>query len=454
MNNMKSIEMLKFYMATASFARITTVVCAAILLANSNGTAQETLTRDQAIKLALEYNYDIKVAQKGIETAKNNSSIYNSGFLPTATLSGGATVTYNAGENRTVQGDIAFDPAQAFNYNASVGINYVIFNGLGRSYNYKQLKEQHKLTELQAKQIIENTLIQLSTAYFQVAQLEETEDILQNAVSVSNTRLERARYSYEYGQATQLEVLNAEVDVNNDSISLINTSLQLDNAKRNLNLILGRTIDMDFAVDTALQFAMPLSEEELTAKALERNVQIEQTQSQLRNNDFALKASRAGWFPSLSANAAYAYAGSENPNGAFLTGNQSYGPQAGLSLSWNLFDGGRTRTQMQSARIARQSLEIQQERTQSTLKRDVLNAYATYRNTLFVLQAQHHSLTTSTRNFERTNEMYRQGQITSIQFRQAQLNLLNAQSSLSQAKYAAKNAELRLKQLAGVLLED
>ena len=121
-------------------------------------------------------------------------------------------------------------------------------------------------------------------------------------------------------------MLNAEVDVNNDSISLINASLQLDNAKGNLSLILGRTIDWDFAVDTTQQFAMPLSEEELTAKALECNVQIEQTQSQLRNSDFALKAIRAGWFPSLSANAAYAYAGSENPNGAFLTGNLSLWP--------------------------------------------------------------------------------------------------------------------------------
>ena len=109
---------------------------------------------------------------------------------------------------------------------------------------------------------------------------------------------------------------------------------------------------------------------------------------------------------------------------------------------------------MQNARIARQSLEIQEERTQNTLKRDVANAYSTYRNTLFVLEAQHHNLVTSKRNFERTNEMYGQGQITSIQFRQAQLNLLNAQNSVSQAKYDAKNAELRIKQLAGVLLED
>ena len=109
---------------------------------------------------------------------------------------------------------------------------------------------------------------------------------------------------------------------------------------------------------------------------------------------------------------------------------------------------------MQNARIALESQKIQQERTTITIQRDVLNAYSTYENALFVLQAQQANLATTQRNFDRSNEMYKQGQITSIEFRQAQLNLLNAESNLSQAKYNAKNAELQLKQLAGVLLDE
>lgn len=425
------------------------------MLGAMNGVkAQDLLTREEAAKLTLQYNYDIQVAQKTIETAKNNASIYNSGFLPSANVAGGGQITYNAGENQTVQGDFKFDPAEAYNYNASLGINYVIFNGLGRSYNYKQLKEQHNLSELQAKQIIENTLISLSTSYFQIAQLTENAEILKSALSISKQRLKRSQYNYEYGQATQLDVLNSEVDVNNDSINLLNTLQQLDNAKRNLNLIMGRTLENDFTVDTNVVFNLPLSKEELAAKALERNVRVEQTQSQLRNSEFAIKASRAGWFPSLSANAAYAYQGQQNPNGAFLTGSTSYGPQAGLSLSWNIFDGGTTKTRMQNAKIALESQKIQQERTSVTVQRDVMNAHSSYENALFVLQAQQANLATTQRNFDRSNEMFKQGQITSIEFRQAQLNMLNAQSSYSQAKYNAKNAELQLKQLAGILLEE
>jgi len=436
---------------TYRFERLMVVGCCLTLTFQ---VSAQTLTRDEAVKLALQHNYDIQVAQRSVETAKNNASIYNSGFLPTATASGGGNISYNAGENETVQGTFQFDPAEAYSYNASLGVNYTIFNGLGRMYNYRQLKERHSLSELQAKQIVENTVLQLSSAYFEIAQLTENVTMLRNALQISRKRLERAKYSYDYGQGTQLDILNSEVDVNNDSINLLNAVQLLTNSKRNLNLIMGRELETAFEVDTLVDFKLDLPEQELSTKAQERNVLIEQTNSQLRNSEFAIKASRSGWFPSLAANAAYAYQGQNNPNGAFLTGSQSYGPQAGLSLSWNIFDGGKTKTQMQNAKIALETQKIQQQQTSASVKRDVLNAYGNYQHALFVLDAQQANLTTTKRNFDRTNEMYKQGQVTSIEFRQAQLNMLNAQNSHSQAKYNAKNAELKLKQLAGVLLEE
>ena len=59
---------------------------------------------------------------------------------------------------------------------------------------------------------------------------------------------------------------------------------------------------------------------------------------------------------------------------------------------------------------------------------------------------------TNSLNFKRTEEQYQLGQVNSIEFRQAQLNLLNAQSNLNKTKYDAKNAELILLQLTGNLL--
>lgn len=417
-------------------------------------SAQEMLTREAALALTLEHNYDIKIAEKSVDAANNNQSIYNSGFLPSVVANGNAGISGYQGKNQTVNGDISYNPTDAYNYNASVGVNYVLFNGFGRMYNYKQLKELYNLTELQARQIIENTVLEFSNSYFLIAQLTESVSIQKNALSISTSRLQRAKYNFEYGQSTQIDLLNAQVDVNNDSINLLNTIQQLENAQRNLNLIMGRDIETEFVVDTNVTFALPNSKEDLVALSLDRNVQIEQTHSQLKNSEFALKASQSGWFPALSLNAGYDYAGNQNPAGAFLTGSYNYGPQASLSLSWNIFDGGSTRTNNQNAQIEIERQLILKEQTELTVKRDVLNAFSSYQNALFVFGAEKDNLATSIKNFERSEELYKQGQITSIEFRQAQLNLRNAQNNYSIAKYNAKYEELKVKQLAGILLED
>ncbi len=424
------------------------------MLLGAHLSAQDILTRDEALSLALQHNYSIQVAQKSVEAAKSNASFLNSGFLPHANISAGGNVNYSAGENETFQGTQSYDATAAYSYNASIGITHTIFNGFGRWYGFKQLMETHNLSKLQAQQIVENTAIQLSSAYFQIAQLSETVGILEQSLAISKERKLRAEYRKEYGQSTQLDVLNAKVDVNNDSINLINTLQQLENAKRNLNLIMGRALDVDFGIDTTITFSLGASKEDFLNKALERNILIQQTSSSLKNSEYAIKAARAGWFPALTANAGYGYQGSDNPNGAFLTGSQSYGPQAGLSLSWNIFDGGTTRTRQRAAKIAMETQKIQQEQTELTVQRDVLNAYSSYQNTLFVLNAQSDNLATAQRNFERSDEMYKQGQITSLEFRAAQLNMLSTQSSYSQAKYNAKNAELELMRLTGVLIND
>ncbi|HCD22660.1 MAG TPA: transporter, partial [Flavobacteriaceae bacterium] len=57
----------------------------------------------------------------------------------------------------------------------------------------------------------------LFTVYFQVAFLEETLVNSQEALSISKDRAERAEAQFGYGQSNKLAVLNAQVDVTNDS---------------------------------------------------------------------------------------------------------------------------------------------------------------------------------------------------------------------------------------------
>jgi len=196
-----------------------------LLLLSLNGFAQEILTKERALEITLENNFGIKIAKNNLEIAENNTSIYNSGKLPTATLNSGANYSRNnqsltfTDRDTGNDSEISGNGVVAKTYNASLGVNYTIFDGFGRKYNVEQLKQTYNLTELQARETIENTYLQLFTTYFQIARLSENTDNLAEALTISKQRLQRAQYQYDYGQSTKLEFLNAQVDVNNDSIS-------------------------------------------------------------------------------------------------------------------------------------------------------------------------------------------------------------------------------------------
>ena len=86
------------------------------------------------------------------------------------------------------------------------------------------------------------------------------------------------------------------------------------------------------------------------------------------------------------------------------------------------------------------------------VERNFNNAWDDYQNKLVIYKIQEDNIITAQNNFERTSEKFKLGQVNSIEFRQAQLNLLNAELSRNQAKYLAKLAELDLLQISGELL--
>jgi len=117
-----------------------------------------------------------------------------------------------------------------------------------------------------------------------------------------------------------------------------------------------------------------------------------------------------------------------------------------------LFDGGSTKTNIANAKIALENQQILLEQQKVTIENNLKNTWENYNNQLFIIGAQEKNVATTENNFERTEERYKLGQVTSIEFRQAQINLINAKTALNNAKYDAKLIELQLLQLSGEIL--
>ena len=425
-----------------------------IFLSTINLVAQNDLTISSAVKKTLENNLDIKISENLEKIAKNNSSILNNNYLPNIQLGSDISSNTQSIEIETPSGiSGTLDDTKTDNSSALLSISYNIIDASGRKYNYKKSKELFSKSNLEVKEIIENTMLQLFTVFFEVGRLSEERNILKNALEISKTRYERKLLEFEYGQTNNLEVLNAEVDVNTDSINLLKSSKQLFNAKRDLNLIMNVDLESQFNINTKIEF---LSGDEIAtifSNGIYNNTRLLIIEKDVIISNLDKKITKYSYLPTLGLSGTYGWNESINDNPyAFYNKSISDGFSAGINIRWDIFRGGKKIIANKNTAINQQNSELNKKKTELDITKELRNAYQTHLNNLFIMEVQNKNLETNKNNFERNLERYKIGQVSSIEFRRAQLNLLNAELSNSSAKYQAKISEAYFLKISGEII--
>ncbi len=416
--------------------------------------AQDQLGLDQVVQICLEQNYDVVVARNTAEAAENSAVPGNAGLTPTIALNGSGSYSNN-NTDLTFAGDIppvSRNGAESQNLGANVGLNYILFDGLGTIYSYKQLKNSAIIADLEARYTIENILLRSVVSYYNVARLKQQYDIAMSNLDISRERLRRQEVGYDFGSSTKLNVLNAEVDYNADSVTVLQARQSWLNERRTLNQLLGFEIDTEYEVDTNVVYAPELEFDNLLNSAMQNNAFLMAAEYRERGADFDIKRAQGQRYPRLDLNAQYGYTNSQNDAGILLQ-QENQGFTAGLTLRWILFDGDRISAQVKNAELAYENSQELREKSNTGVERDVKNAWGNYQNDLTVLEIERINVATNEINFERSQEQFARGKITSTQFREAQRNLALARINLNNARYALKLSELELIRLSGRLLQ-
>ena len=424
-------------------------------------SAQQVLSTDQAVALLLKHNYGVNIARNNVKIAEQNTSKELNGYLPTVNASAGLDASLG-GSGQTFgeafsqgQGNNTISVTNAFQWgaNAAVQANYTLFDRT-RDYTLDQLKETLTLSDLELRQTIEQNVLQLYSFYYQLAQLSENLAVQKRTLEISQQRKTQAEYRFGFGQGTKLDVLNAEVDIKRDSVDLLNLEQQLANVRRNINVVIGQDVNTDFIVDTNLDYDLIVGLSQLIEQARANNVQLLAIDQNVRITSYDKQILDATRMPTVNANASYSFSLSDLPDESFTTFQNNRGLGVGLTLGWNLFDGGIRKKRKENVEIALQSQAIQKQQAEAEIIRDLTSAWESYQNALFILGVEESSIATAQVNFDRTEAYFKAGSLTSVEFRQAQLNLLNAERSYTNAKYDAKLLEVQLLQLSGSLLEN
>ena len=375
-------------------------------------------------------------------------------MTPTVAINGSGSYSVN-NTDLEFAGDIpptTIDGAQSTGYGANIGLTYALFDGLGTVYSYKQLKNSATIADLEARYTIENTLLISVVTYYNVARLKQQLDISQSNLDISRDRLRRQEVGYDFGSATKLNVLNAEVDYNADSVTVLQARQSWLNERRILNQLLGFEIDTEYEVDTNVTYAGGIELDSMLNSAMQNNALLLAAAYREQGADFDIKRAQGQRYPRLDLNVQYGYTNNQNEAGILLQ-QENQGFSGGITLRWILFDGERISAQVKNAKLAYESSQELRDKTATGVERDVKNAWGNYQNDLTVLEIERINVATNVLNFERSQEQFSRGQITSTQFREAQRNLALARINLNNARYTLKLSELELVRLSGRLLQ-
>lgn len=432
------------------------VCCFQQITAQNNGDTA-LLTLKDAVAIALENNHDINISRNDAEVNENNATAGNAGLFPSLDGQGSYTEELN---NTNIefaspqQPPIDRDNARSTSYNASVNFSYNIFGGLGKYYRFESLKNVSKTGNAQLRLTIENTLLSVYQHYFEMVRLAENVRISKMTLQISAERYQRLQNQQKYGGTGRIEVLNARVDLNTDSINYESTKNDLSNARHNLNILLGREPQILFKVDDQLpEPSVIMNKDKLIDSALNSNARVLLAEYQTRNATLQYKITKAGHFPRLDLTSSYGYNRVEN-EGSFFTKQETFGLSGGLSLRFNIFNGRQQAIRVQNAEIDIDSRKENEIKVVRQIRRDMLNYYNTYTNNLLLLDMAEDDVETAKLNFRKSEELLESGQITSTQYRTAQLNLMRAMLRETQYKIQAKLSEIQLKKAAGMLIEE
>lgn len=414
--------------------------------------AQDTLSLMEAISIGMENNYSIMISRNDVDIAENNYTLGNAGFLPTVDVVANqnydvqdSELNFASGDNQVVNG------ARSNNFNAAALLNWTIFDGTRMFITYDKLAEIRQASQLDAQIVLENTIADISNAYYTVILEQERAEVLQNSVQLSDERLRLARTQYEVGRASKLEYLAAQVDYNADTTALLQQRQRFYNAKVNLNTLLARPPETALTVPDQIDANLELELESLREKALSSNPNLLLARRSQSISYLEMRELQANLLPQVSVNLGYNYATSEAEAG-FVLGRRSNGVGYGISASMSVFDGFNRRRQIQNAQILIESSEQQVEQFKLQLEANLQTTFVDYTNSIILLELESENLEIAKETAEIALDRYRLGRSNALELREAQVNAVEAESRLINAIYSTKIAEIELMRLSGQIL--
>jgi len=422
--------------------------------------AQNDLSMSQAIEIGLQNNYQIQIAERYEDISVNNNNWQTAGRYPSVNFSINSQNAYTDQNN----------PASFLNgsyvngsLTGNLDASYIIFDGYQVKINKKRLEEMENQGQTNVAIAVENTIRSIMLNYYAtVIQLEALE-VLEEVLKLSRDRITYQRARQEFGQAGSFDIIQSRDAYYSDSTNIIIQQNVVETAVRNLNLAMSED-DLRLTynlTDTLNSDAPDYVFEDLRERMFTNNNDLESLLIARSLSTFNRELSESDKYPTVSISTGTNLSGSvlklsgENPNtmkpyDAAWGNNFNY--YLNLSASYNIFNGNNRKRSIENAKVEELISQINIEDLKRNLSAQLFNTLETYNNQKQLVSINQDRVDNAIQNIEISQERFRNGLITSFEYRDVQLSYIRAFQTQLTSIFDLKNTEIELIRLIGGLV--
>ncbi len=424
----------------------------------------EVLTLQDCISIALENNTEINASRNFLEISKLGVKRSYSNILPRidANLSGGKLkwgestylddVPFPVGDSVIYVQTTVTAPGRERNaYNAGVTLNQNIFDG---GFWWNNIKRNKVLNNAQEYDLhtSENLVIKLvSQYYYDLLKNMKLLEVYSLAVQRSQDQVDRTQSMFEIGSVAQVDVYRARVNLGQDKIRYLNQKNIVNQSEQLLNLSMGQDPLIPIKIDTTIVFEPKnVTLDELLELSVQNQPALRSQELAVRSGELNVALAKSEFWPTLGARFSYSRDNEEFEK-IYKDLDKNWSYSIGMGISWNLFNGFADHANYQTSKIELKNSKLSLADYKRTLRSDIRNLFNSYNAILEIVEINEKNLEAAREEYRLANERYRLGSGTSLELREAQVNLTEAEQILVAAEYNAIITYIELSEAIGMV---
>ncbi len=414
--------------------------------------AQELLTPEEAVSMAVSTNFDIVIAKNEAEIAKINNNKGAAGMLPKINVTTGDVFNLNNINQKFTSGsDVVKNWVPVNSFNMSLNLNWTVFDGLKMFATKDRLKALQSIGELQLKEQIQNTMSQVLNGYYEVVRQKQQLKALQESAKISDERVKLAQKKFEVGYSDKTPLLQAKVDFSSQQINILKQEALLQQAKAQLNQLLSRDAAVDFEVVDSIQLNYIPNLQQIKDTALTQHFSVLRAKKYIEVARFQHKEIKAQRMPSVNFITGYGFT-QNNSKAGFQIFNRTYGPTVGINALIPIYNGGTVKKELAASAVNIATQEIKVNQLKNELDAKIITAYRNFDYAQKMLKLNEENVAVADENVKIALERYRLNQSNSVEVKQAQSSYEEALYNVIAARYSAKIAEIELRKWSNDLI--